>query len=107
MTIDLEQLKAMKKSILVGTARGLELMRRMPERFIARRWDLDDRVHIASSAVCFVRLGLSQQMFTVAPGTDDPACWKSLTPRASASQIVDALELNDLLDPPKVTVVVR
>ena len=94
----MDQTQAMKV-LLTGTARGLDLLKRMPKRFTARGWDLDDRCHIAIAAVCCVKIRCPKTKFTVPVGTDDPPCWKAITKEhVSAQEIVTALELDDMLE---------
>lgn len=96
-----------RKALLAGTYRALGLEGRMPMRFKARGWALDDRAHIASAAVCCVKLGVGLTSFKVPPGTNDSPEWKALYGGASASRIVEALELGDMLDPPAIAVAGR
>lgn len=85
--------------LLAGTARGLGLMERMPARFRARGWPLDDRMHVATAAVCCVALRVGKTRFKVFPGTDDPRCWSELVGLNEAQKIVETLELQDMLKP--------
>lgn len=85
------------KAALVGAARGLGLLERMPERFRARGWALDDRLHVATAAVCCVALRQGRVRFLVQPGTDDHECWTKIKGMTPAVDIVEALELEDML----------
>ncbi len=90
---------AITQALLVGAARALNLIERMNKRFKARGWDTDDRVHIAVAAVSCVKLNVPKTSFRIAPGTDDPPCWKSIVGSSSAERVVEALELRDMLKP--------
>lgn len=92
-----------KRALLAGTARALNMIERMSTRFSHRGWPKDDRMHVATAAVCYVILGIGQQMFNVPPGANDPPCWQKITPHATANQIVEALELDDMRKPEKIT----
>lgn len=94
-----------RRVLLVGTARALNLLERMPVRFRKRGWDLDDRVHIAISAVCCVRLRCALTVFTVFPGANDSPEWASITGKTTAAKIVEALELSDMLEQEKIKAV--
>ncbi len=97
----------LRRSILAGCARALNAIERVSKRFSERGWPKDDRMHIATAACCYVKMGIGQQVFAVAPGTDDPPCWKVLTPRATAAQIVDSLEISDITQSEKIILLPR
>lgn len=96
-----------RKALLAGVARSIGAIARVDKRFSERGWPKDDRKHIATAAVCYVKMGIGMQRFKIAPGTDDALCWASLVPSATADQIVDALELTDLLEAEKIISIVK
>lgn len=90
----------MRKALLAGAARGLELLSRMPKHFISRKWPEDpDLIAVATAAVASCRVGAGRQKFRIPPRASEVGEWNRLPPIVSAIDIVKTLELRSLLDP--------
>jgi hypothetical protein len=91
------QRRALFAVFLRAASRRFNLVEVVPQRFVARGWELDDRVHIATLALAFVAMRRPLMKIQVFRGADDPPCWAKIVGFSSAQDIVEALELRDLI----------
>lgn len=89
--------RALFKAHLRAVQRHFKLLERVPPRFVARGWELDDRVDIAMMALCFVAMRMPTLKVEVFRGANDPPCWASIVGATEAGRVVEALELGDLI----------
>jgi hypothetical protein len=91
------QRRALFTVFLRAANRRFNLVETVPQRFAARGWDLDDRVHIATLALAFVAMRKPLMKIEVFRGADDPPRWAKIVGLSTAGDIVEALELRDLI----------
>lgn len=98
-----EQTEIQSKAMLAGTARGLDLYKRMASLFTERHWPhSQDFLHFAMTAVCFTALGAGgTRLKTPKQAAMLGGKWAELADLLDhappAGMIVDHLELEDLL----------
>lgn len=95
--VDDEKRRALFAQFLKVVQRQFNLIERVPERFKKRGWACDDRLAIATLALCCVAMRRPDITMKVFPGTDDPQCWAKIVGVSTAEKIVEALELRDLI----------
>jgi hypothetical protein len=94
-----EQLEAVRYTLLAGRMRGLQLDKRMPELMKRRGWPAedDDLRSVLQAAVVLKTLGAGATLIKRPPSADALGdVWPD--GKRTASQIVDALELHELLE---------
>lgn len=98
-----EQRHAVTHALLAGTARALGLLKRVPELVRKRGWSDDpDLSYVLAAAVALKVIGAGGTLLRRPQSAD--ACgnrWPIEKRRLTASQIVDALELGDLVPEPR------
>lgn len=92
---------AAKKAFLVGAARGLKLLERMPPLFLRRGWRVDQgRIEIAEAAICLMALGALGQPINVPKELWDSPEWRfagETEGRVTAAEVVAHLDLKEML----------
>lgn len=99
-----EQRHAVTHALLAGPARAFGLLKRVPELVRKRGWSDDpDLSYVLAAAVALKILGAGATILR-RPQTADTCRgkWPSEKPRMTASQIIEALELGDLVPDPRI-----
>ena len=97
-----QQYDLMRTALIIGPARALDLLDRVPALFKRRGYRIDDdRVAVATAAVSCVKLGARGQMLRIPPEWSESREWRFAgdAGRAAAADVVEHLELGELLEP--------
>ena len=88
------------QAILVGPARAMNLLSRVPALFAKRGWESGgDCVVVAAIAVGLVKVGVVGTVLKKPPGANSIAKWATMADKFTAKELVEQLELQELLSP--------
>lgn len=92
--------KGMRRGLVVGIARKLDLHKRLPELFRRRGWPLDNDVvaGVVIRAVACVALNAQGELIDIPDEMRQADKWRELGERAEATEIVSRLNLGHLLE---------
>lgn len=97
-----EQFGAVRYALLAGTARGLQLLQRVPEYLRLRGWptgDPDLRSVLCAAIACKA-IGAGGTRFRRPPGADDcGGSWPREEESRTASRIIERMGLDVFLEP--------
>lgn len=96
-----EQREAMVYALLSGTFRGLDLAKRLPNLMRSRGWPAedDDLRSVLAGAVACKKIGAGATIFRRPVGAEQlGGKWPAFLERMSASQVVEWLDLQELLE---------